>query len=212
MSLINYEAASSPYLFTIFADMKRLKTVCSLGRRRVFGRILYRWHVLRGIEGGWISAKSDTLGRNSPQPRRTLKRVGFKTPAKPKRRFLDKGMINGSGVVTTRRSAYSSYATHPSKFMQVLHGNFMWGEIAPDPLLGCGDACSRILLWAMEPECYPRLTFTPAVIGYPEIETRDAAFKTTFEQWAEEFAWKGESTYAYDKMKGLAGYIYTRWS
>ena len=28
-----------------------------------------------------------------------------------------------------------------------------------------------------------------------------------FEQWAKEFAWKGESTYA--KMKGLAGYIYT---
>lgn len=118
----------------------------------------------------------------------------------------DKGMINGSGVVTTRRSAYGSYATHPSKFMQVLHGNFMWGEIAPDPLLV--RTLQPILLWAM-PELASTLDIHARVIGYPEIETKDSAFKNDFEQWAKEFAWKGESTYAYDKMKGLAGYIYT---
>jgi len=102
------------------------------------------------------------------------------------------------------RSGYSNYV-HLSKFMQLLQSN-NWSEIAPPPIVM--RDLYRIMLWAI-PELASALDMHCRVIGCPTVESKDAVFVNDFEQWAQEMPWKGEKSFAYDTMKGLAGYLYS---
>jgi len=93
-----------------------------------------------------------------------------------------------------------------SPFMRYLLSSASYGELAPNPRSVLD--LYELMAWAI-PELAAVIDLHVRVIGFPEIETKDAVFQKDWDDFVKEFLWKCELDHPFNTTKGLASYIYT---
>ena len=93
-----------------------------------------------------------------------------------------------------------------SPFMRYLMSSSTYGELAPDPRSVLD--LYELMQWAI-PELAAVVDLHSRVIGFPEIETKDATFQKDWDDFVNEFQWKCEKDHPYNTTTGLHSYVLT---